>query len=427
MSLNIIDLIRGQLGPALISQSATQLGESESAVSKAVSVLLPSVFTALADNADKPGVQSTISNSSASGLLGNLLSGTAGNSMVATVLSAIFGDRVPNLVNSVSEYAGINNTSANSLLYTVTGAAVGSIGKYAEDQNMDASAISSLLRHERENVSSLMPAGFTFADTARGSLANADEYPDAAKITTAEPVETSTVDVNRGGNTHVHVDRNDVHKEGSLWRWLLPLILLALAAWFLWRQCDKSAEQTTVMTDSTAVQSEPAAVLTDSLADSSMTTANRESMAVALPSGSSVNAYRGGIEDQIVAFLNSEEYKNADEDALKDRWFNFDNLNFEFNSTKLTPESQVQLDNIKSILAAYPDAKIKIGAYSDKKGDDNANKKLSQDRANAVKAALASPQVVSAEGYGEEFATVEESASDMEREKDRKTAIRFTK
>src|SRR5690606_1937732 len=156
-------------------------------------------------------------------------------------------------------------------------------------------------------------------------------------------------------------------------------------------------------------------------------TANRESMAVALPSGSSVNAYRGGIEDQIVAFLNSDEYKNADEDALKDRWFNFDNLNFEFNSTKFTPESQVQLDNIKSILAAYPDAKIKIGAYSDKKGDDDMNKKLSQDRANAVKAALASPQVVSAEGYGEEFATVEESASDMEREKDRKTAIRFTK
>lgn len=427
MSLNIIDLIRGQLGPALISQSATQLGESESSVSKAVSVLLPSVITALADNADKPGVQTTITNPSSSGLLGNLLGGTAGNSMVATVLTAIFGDRVPNLVNSVSEYAGVSNTSANSLLYTVTGAAIGSIGKYAEDQHMDGTAISSLLRDQRENVSSLMPAGFTFADAGRGSLANADEYPDAPELAAADTADTSTVDVNRGGNTHVHVDRNDAHREGSLWRWLLPIILLALAAWFLWRQCDKSANQTTAMNDSTSVQAEPAAVVADTLNDRSITAGNRETMSVALPSGSSVNAYRGGIEDQMVAFLNSDEYKNADENALKERWFNFDNLNFEFNSTQLTPESQVQLDNIKAILAAYPDAKIKIGAYSDKKGDDATNKKLSQDRANAVKAALASPQVVSAEGYGEERATVDESASDEERLRDRYTAIRFTK
>ena len=140
-----------------------------------------------------------------------------------------------------------------------------------------------------------------------------------------------------------------------------------------------------------------------------------------------MNAYKGGIEDQVVAFLNSDEYKNADEAALKNKWFNFDNLNFEFGTTKLTPESQVQLDNLKAILAAYPDAKVKIGAYTDKKGDDAGNKALSQKRADAVKAALGSAQVTGAEGYGEEFATVAETASDKEREADRKTSIRFTK
>ena len=207
----------------------------------------------------------------------------------------------------------------------------------------------------------------------------------------------------------------------------MPLLLLGLAGWFLWKQCNKPADTTTTTTDSTAVVTDSAAV-TAPVGDSAVVaTTAKESTTVTLPGGKTLNAYKGGIEDQVVAFLNSDEYKNADEAALKNKWFNFDNLNFEFGTTKLTPESQVQLDNLKAILAAYPDAKVKIGAYTDKKGDDAGNKALSQKRADAVKAALGSAQVTGAEGYGEEFATVAETASDKEREADRKTSIRFTK
>lgn len=445
MSLNVIDLIKGQLGPALVSQSATQLGESESGVSKAISALLPAVVSGLADNTDKPGVIDAITDAPSSGLLGNLLGGASGNSMVATILSAIFGDRVPGLVNAVSEYSGVSNTSANSLLYMVTGASIGSIGKYAEDHNHDASGITTLLNDQKGLVSSLLPAGLSLASLGVG-YPGTETTIDTSKISAPDPIITDPTpaaivsqtptsstttegqaEVTRAGNTHVHVDRNDAHKDsGSIWKWLLPLILLALAAWFLWRQCDKPANTTTAVTDSTAYSTDTALVVADNdLADS--LDAERASTVVSLPGGQTLDGYEGGIEDQIVTFLNSEEYKTSNENALKDRWFNFDNLNFEFNSTQLTPESQVQLDNIKAILAAYPDAKIKIGAYTDKKGDEAANKKLSQDRANAVKAALNSAQVISAEGYGEEFATVDESASDEAREIDRKTAIRFTK
>lgn len=429
MALNVIDLIRGQLGPALVTQSATKLGESESGISKAISALLPAVVGALADNTDKPGVLDSITGAASSGILGNLMDGTNGNSLVATVLSAIFGDKVPGLVNAVSGYSGVSNASANSLLYTVTGATIGSVGKYAQDQQMDSSAVANLLRDQRETVTGLLPAGLSLASLGVGNLANGDEYPETAKITT-ETNDEPKVDVNRGGNTHVHVDRNDEHKDnGSIWKWLLPLLLLALAAYFLWKQCDKTSNETTMVTDSTTVETDTAMVTGDSVTmnGTTGTMANRESTTVSLPAGQTLNAYRGGIEDQVVNFLNSDEYKNANEDVLKDRWFNFDNLNFEFNSTNFTPESQVQLDNIKAILAAYPDAKIKIGAYTDKKGDDAGNKTLSQQRAEAVKTALNSSQVISAEGYGEEFATIDEAATDQQREGDRKTAIRFTK
>lgn len=156
----------------------------------------------------------------------------------------------------------------------------------------------------------------------------------------------------------------------------------------------------------------------------------RELGEVALPDGTKLQAYPGGIEDQLIKFIGSD-YKTADEAALKDKWFNFDDLNFEFGTTKLTAESKRQLDNIVAILKAFPDVKIKIGGYTDKKGDDAANLKLSDSRAKAVQEALKAAgvggQVPEAEGYGEQFATVDEGASDEARAVDRKTAIRLLK
>ena len=425
MSLNVIDLIKGQLGPALVSQAASHLGESESGISKAISGLLPAVVGGLANNADKPGVLDAITGAASSGLLGNLLGDSSNNSLVSTVLSAIFGDKIGGLVNAVAGYAGISNSSSNSLLNMVTGASLGSLGKYATDNNLDASGLSGLLKDQKGVVPSLLPAGLSLASLGLGNWFGSDASVETEKVKVTS-YDQPKVEVNRGGNTHVNVDRNEDNGGGSIWKWLLPLLLLALAAWFLWKQCNKPAETTTGVTDSTAVVYDSTAVVA---VDSTGTTlvATKESIMVTLPNGKTLNAYKGGIEDQIVAFLNSDEYKNADEAALKDRWFNFDNLNFEFGTTKLTPESQAQLDNLKLILVAYPNAKVKIGAYTDKKGDDAGNKALSQKRADAVKAALGSAQVTGAEGYGEEFATVAETATDKEREADRKTAIRFTK
>jgi len=226
-------------------------------------------------------------------------------------------------------------------------------------------------------------------------------------------------EVNRSGTTHEIVTDNS---GGSIWKWLLPLLLLLLLGWFFWKQCDKKVEPVPVTTvDSTTVVKDSVTPKGDSV----VTT--RETMVVTLPSGKTLQAYKGGIEDQLVTFLKSDEYKNSTEAQLKDRWFNFDNLNFDFGTTKLTPESQVQLNNLKMILAEFPDAKIKIGAYTDKKGDATTNLKLSGDRAAAVKSALKTAQVIEAEGYGSKFATVPAEASDKERESDRKTAVRFTK
>jgi outer membrane protein OmpA-like peptidoglycan-associated protein len=146
---------------------------------------------------------------------------------------------------------------------------------------------------------------------------------------------------------------------------------------------------------------------------------------VKLADGTEIDAYKGGIEDRLVACLN-----DAACIAGKDQWFDFDNLNFETGSARLTAESIAQVRNIVAILKAYPAAKIKIGGYTDKVGNDADNKKLSQDRADAVMAEIKkeganAAQLVGAEGYGEELAKVAETASDEERRVDRRISVQL--
>lgn len=87
MSLNIIDLIKGQLGPALVSQAAAQYGETESGISKAIDGILPAVVGGLANNSDNPLVLDAIINSSSEGIPGDLPGNSANSSSIASVLT----------------------------------------------------------------------------------------------------------------------------------------------------------------------------------------------------------------------------------------------------------------------------------------------------------------------------------------------------
>jgi outer membrane protein OmpA-like peptidoglycan-associated protein len=143
---------------------------------------------------------------------------------------------------------------------------------------------------------------------------------------------------------------------------------------------------------------------------------------VELPGGVILDAYKGGIEDQLVSFL-----KDPSAEAGKDVWFDFDNLNFASGTADITPESQAQVNNIAAILKAFPKAKIKIGGYTDKTGDETANLNLSRNRAEAVKAALESAgvgsQVTGAEGYGSQYAKIPVEAPETARAVDRRVSV----
>jgi outer membrane protein OmpA-like peptidoglycan-associated protein len=124
----------------------------------------------------------------------------------------------------------------------------------------------------------------------------------------------------------------------------------------------------------------------------------------------------------LVSFLQDANAKPGN-----DNWFDFSDLNFKFGTSEIEPSSRKEVDNISEILKAFPNAKIKIGGYTDKVGDEAANKKLSGERASAVAAALkdlgVGGQIEGSEGYGSEFAKFPASASEEDRIKDRRVSV----
>jgi len=82
-----------------------------------------------------------------------------------------------------------------------------------------------------------------------------------------------------------------------------------------------------------------------------------------------------------------------------------ENIEFEFDSAKILPESKLILDEIAHILKNNPDIKVFIEGYTDDEGSDSYNLKLSQERADSVLNYLVAkgvePDRLTAKGYGE--------------------------
>jgi K(+)-stimulated pyrophosphate-energized sodium pump len=145
---------------------------------------------------------------------------------------------------------------------------------------------------------------------------------------------------------------------------------------------------------------------------------------VTLPNGTRLSVPDTSLEARVVAFINDS---NAKPD--KETWFNFDRLRFETGAATLAPESQRQLRNLASILAAYPDVHAKVGGYTDSTGNDTANKTLSENRARNVMDQLVALGIdkgrLESEGYGEEH-PVASNATEAGRAQNRRIALRIT-
>ncbi|CAG7856237.1 hypothetical protein MCAMS1_00647 [biofilm metagenome] len=129
-----------------------------------------------------------------------------------------------------------------------------------------------------------------------------------------------------------------------------------------------------------------------------------------LPTGFALKAAKDGFVSKLVAYIESA-------DAIsKDLWFTMDGIQFDTSKASIRAESAAQIEQIAEVLKAYPKVKIKIGGYTDNTGKATSNKKLSENRANAVKKAIVTKDIkadrIDAEGYGSDHPVASNDTSE---------------
>lgn len=438
-----------------VAQIGQVLNQDNEQVKQGLNVTIPALFLGLSQQSDASGGIAAILEKAKQHFSNfdlHSLFGAAGDTNEPSaqdskeegkaqgILGSIFGGGLETVLTTVSGYLGIDGNAIGKLMNFSLPAIFSSLTN--KGQNWDFDHIGRVLQDNKTAFAAAVPAGLGLG--AFGKLFDGGHFSSPVEPTIENEAPTE-VPKEPGIHTSTPITPSnelEAHKEplslpraedsraaaagsssgGSWWKILIALIVLA-ALWFLFgKGCSGSKQEGATDTsvnstkvDSSAMKTEPGSSVVE-----------RERTDVVLPNGVKLAAFKGGIEDQLVQFLKSD-YKSLGEDSLKNTWFDFDNLNFKTGTAEVLPESQVQLSNLAAILKAFPTANIKIGGYTDKTGNEDFNKKLSLERATAVKDYLGkdglSKQVTGAEGYGSQFAKYNADAPETDRILDRHVSV----
>ena len=392
---SLLDFLKDQISPEVVRGLASNLGESTDSVQQALQTGSTAMLTTLASKAHDQGFLSQIMN-----LISNLGSRSAmgaaaggGSSVTSTAsqagstfLNMLFGGNLSATQDKIAEVSGMRSSSVGTILASAAPMVLGALASKISTEGLTASGLGSMLSAELPRLRSLLPSGFSI--------------PGLSSV-----------------SSQVSQVRDEVRPKATSWLWpavILGVLLLAGLIWFFNR--GSSVNKAVSTATNTATQAGNAIASGAASLGAFLQTA--------LPGGIVLNIPENGVENKLLAFI-----KDPSTQADSDTWFDFDRLLFDTNAATLQPSSQEQLQNIASILKAYPNVHIRIGGYTDNQGDAAANLKLSQDRAdNAMHEIIVlgvDPSRMDAKGYGEDH-PVADNSTEAGRAQNRRISMRVT-
>ncbi|PUZ25973.1 hypothetical protein DCC81_17160 [Chitinophaga parva] len=172
MSLDLVDSTRNLFTADVISRAATQLGEADTNVQKAIHGLIPSALTGILYQAGSDAGASNIlaysrdaANTAPPVSFGSTVfaPGAAFAPGATDWGHNLFGDKTAGLAALVAAYAAVRESSALSLLNAVIPAAYSVIGQYAGANNLGPGGVVALLHDQRDRIISAVPSGIPVA------------------------------------------------------------------------------------------------------------------------------------------------------------------------------------------------------------------------------------------------------------------------
>lgn len=442
MSINLLDMLKSQVGGQLASNASKFLGESESNVSSALGGIFPSLLGSLMDKGSTEqgakGIMDMVKDTDTGMLdnIGDLFGGGASsvNGLLNSgsgMLSSLLGSKTGGLVDAIARMSGLKGGSSSSLLKMALPFVMSMIGRQVKSNGLGVSGLMDMLKGQKDHVKSALPAELSsslglaaFGDKVVGSgkkvvSGAADSVSSAASATAdaGKRVVGGAADV--AGN----VADTAVSTGGGLLKWILPLLLvLGVGGWFMTKSgtstgvdvLDNAAKTVASTTEKVAGG---AADMAGKAADVAGDAAKGAAGAVGDAAGAvgdAVGGAFGAINEagkkalDAVKFgagsVGSQMMDFVKSGAKGTKTFSLKNANFATGSAALSAESVQEVDNLAAVLKAYTALKISVDGYTDSSGNADANKTLSQKRADSVKARLLQKGIeaarITAMGYG---------------------------
>ena len=370
MAVDLVDLVKGYLTPDLIQKASGYVGESGGATQKALGGIVPTLVSALVHTASTDDgakqLARTLDNGKYDGSALNSVTSLFAGGMTTqsalgagkAILDSLFGSKLSGVGDLIARLTGVRTESALSLLALAAPLVMHVIGRQRASIGSDASSLAQLLGSPKTLLTGVLPAGLGsllgWSGVTSGIQQAGSSVASAASRVTHE-VASVPADVGRRS-------------------WLVPLLFLGALVlgallWMNW----------------------PTA---------SVREAARRISELQLPGGVRISVPEGSFNFSLASWLAGTT------DTKVPKRFVFDDLNFERDSTTLTPESVPTVNTLTTVLKAYPGVSVALEGHTDATGDPSANKRLSLQRADAVKQIMVQGGIpesrITATGYGAE-------------------------
>lgn len=244
MLFNLLEEAKNYFTGEFTNSASSTLGESSLGISKALSAIIPVGLAGILNKSTSGEEGSNdifnMAKSAASSLSASPALAESDNiQKSSSILSSLFDSNQPGIINTISGFAEIKNSSVSSLMSMGLPAIIGLLGRHAEQNNLTASGLSGFLSSQKDRIMQAMPSGLS----SIAGILGLDSLSSVAGTMGAN-VKQKVADTIPGIES----------KPGNNWLWPLIIILAVIALlWYFSRSCNQTKPSTAADTDSAMV------------------------------------------------------------------------------------------------------------------------------------------------------------------------------
>ncbi len=355
---SVMDMARGAFGADTLARLSSWLGESPAGTKAAVQDALPVSLVGLANQAgSEEGSRELLTRFQRGDYphlepdeIGRAMNDPAASDRLVQssqgFMGNLFGGKLGSIIEGMSEHTGVSRSAISKLMSLAAPLVMGLIGKRAVSDHLDAGGLRRYLGEQKNLAASLLPGSLSKLLVPAGATAAATMAPRAVPVATSHAAATME------------------RRKAFPW-WIVGLLAVAALLAFAWNRLSRRNVAPQQREVSAQLEAPSASIAVGNIAPLTR-----------------VIEGSGPLPQRML---------------LKDLTFATDSANMDLGSRQV-------LDEVAAVLIAHPKAKVRVEGHTDSTGMADANRQLSQARAESTRRYLVDRGVdagrIEAMGYG---------------------------